>query len=68
MVYGEAYNVDMQGKIIERHPTEEFDYQRLVTRPANVDRSRPENLPVAWSNVAACAASRISPRSRECLQ
>ena len=30
MVYGEAYNVDAQGKIIERSPTEEFDYQRLA--------------------------------------
>jgi glycosyltransferase involved in cell wall biosynthesis len=30
MVYGEAYNVDEQGKIIERSPTEEFDYQRLA--------------------------------------
>ncbi len=30
MVYGEAYNVDAQGRFIERHPTEEFDYQRLA--------------------------------------
>lgn len=30
MVYGEAYNVDAQGKTIERYPTEEFDYQRLA--------------------------------------
>ena len=30
MVYGEAYNVDAQGKIIERSPTEGFDYQRLA--------------------------------------
>jgi glycosyltransferase involved in cell wall biosynthesis len=30
MVYGEGYNVDAQGKFIERHPTEEFDYQRLA--------------------------------------
>lgn len=30
MVYGEAYNTDAQGNIIERHPTEEFDYQRLA--------------------------------------
>ena len=30
MVYGEAYNVNAQGKIIERSPTEEFNYQRLA--------------------------------------
>ena len=30
MVYGEAYNVDEQGTIIERSPTEKFDYQRLA--------------------------------------
>jgi glycosyltransferase involved in cell wall biosynthesis len=30
MVYGEAYNIDAQGKIIERSPTEGFDYQRLA--------------------------------------
>jgi glycosyltransferase involved in cell wall biosynthesis len=30
MVYGESYNVDVQGEILERHPTEDFDYQRLA--------------------------------------
>ncbi len=30
MVYGEAYTVDAQGKIIEPYLTEEFDYQRLA--------------------------------------
>lgn len=30
MVYGEAYNTDAQGNIIERHPTEDFDYERLA--------------------------------------
>lgn len=30
MVYGEAHNVDVQGGIIERYPTEEFHYQRLA--------------------------------------
>jgi glycosyltransferase involved in cell wall biosynthesis len=30
MVYGEAYNVDAQGKFIERYYTEGFDYHRLA--------------------------------------
>lgn len=32
MVYGEGYNIDASGNVIERFPTEPFDFERLAKR------------------------------------